>query len=208
MAKSNIIMVANPKGGTGKTTLATNLCGYFARQKKSVALVDLDRQQSSLRWLALRDEKLPAITGFYAGNQSTMHLPSDFDVIVIDTPAGLQGYKLSDYLRTCHKLIVPFSPSVFDMNATEDFLQIVKKEMKSAKSKIALVAMRADVRNRSAQNLESFAEDVHFTLRATLRPTQNYVSAAIVGATIFDPPNVKNKKDVEQWHELLTWLSE
>ena len=58
MAANNIIMVANPKGGAGKTTLATNLCGYFARQNKSTALVDLDRQQSALRWLALRNEKL------------------------------------------------------------------------------------------------------------------------------------------------------
>ncbi len=205
---SQIIMVANPKGGTGKTTIATNLCGYFARQNKSVALVDLDRQQSSLRFLALRSEKLPVITGFYAGNQLTAHLPRDFDHIVIDTPAGLQGFKLSDYLRICQKLIVPFSPSVFDLNATEDFLQIVKKEMLSARSKIALVAMRADIRRRAWQGLETFADELHFDIRATLRPTQNYINAAMVGATIFDPPNATNKKDVAQWSELLKWLEE
>ena len=101
---------------------------------------------------------------------------------------------------------MPFSPSVFDMNATEDFLQIVKKEMLGARSKIALVAMRTDVRNRAAQSLETFAEEVHFPLCATLRPTQNYVNAAIIGATIFDPPHAKHKKDVEQWEALLKWI--
>ena len=103
---------------------------------------------------------------------------------------------------------MPFSPSVFDLNATEDFLQIVKKEMLSANSKIALVAMRTDVRLRAAQNLETFADEVHFTLRAILRPTQNYVNAAMTGATIFDPPHAKNKKDAEQWSGLLKWLNE
>ncbi len=201
-----IIMVANPKGGAGKTTLATNLCGYFARQNKKTALVDLDRQQSSLRWLALRNENLPAITGFYAGNQLTANLPRDFDRVVVDTPAGLQGYKLNDYLRAAQKLIVPFSASVFDMNATEDFLRVVKQEMLGAKEKIALVATRTDPRNKAAQVLNRFAEELNLPVYATLRPTQNYVNAALTGETVFDPPLSKNKKDVAQWEQLIEWL--
>ena len=54
-------LIANPKGGCGKTTLATNLAGYFARQGHRVMLGDIDRQQSSREWLKLRPQGLPPI---------------------------------------------------------------------------------------------------------------------------------------------------
>ena len=67
------VLVANPKGGAGKTTLATNLSGYFANKGKKTTLCDLDRQQSSLRWMAFRDPALAAITGYFAGNQISLN---------------------------------------------------------------------------------------------------------------------------------------
>ena len=56
-----VIVVANPKGGVGKTTLATNLAGYFASRGEKVMLGDVDRQQSSRTWLSLRPIGLPII---------------------------------------------------------------------------------------------------------------------------------------------------
>ncbi len=53
------ILIANSKGGSGKTTLATNLAGYFASLGKRVMLNDLDRQQSSAQWLARRPAVMP-----------------------------------------------------------------------------------------------------------------------------------------------------
>ena len=69
------VLVANPKGGAGKTTLATNLAGHFANEGRKVTLCDLDRQQSALRWMAFRDPDLPAVTGYFAGNQLALSLP-------------------------------------------------------------------------------------------------------------------------------------
>ena len=56
------ILIANPKGGSGKTTLATNLAGYLAKQNQRVVMWDLDQQKSSLNWLALRSPELPSIS--------------------------------------------------------------------------------------------------------------------------------------------------
>ena len=49
-----VVVVANPKGGVGKSTMATHIAGYYASKGHSVMLGDADRQQSSKLWLGLR----------------------------------------------------------------------------------------------------------------------------------------------------------
>lgn len=200
------VLVANPKGGAGKTTLATNLSGYFANLGTKTTLCDLDRQQSALRWMAFRDAALPSITGYFAGNQIALNLPKEADWVVVDAPAGLQGYKLSDYLRAVDKVVVPLVPSIFDMAATEDFLNSIRTEMRGQRSKIGIVAMRVDPRTKAAGMLEEFLTHFDIPIVAYLRNTQNYVNVAAGGATIFDPPRAKHRRDVEQWGGLVDWL--
>jgi len=200
------VLVANPKGGAGKTTLATNLSGYFANQGLTTTLCDLDRQQSALRWMAFRDASLAPVTGYFAGNQIGLNFPKEADWVVVDAPAGLQGYKLSDSMRSVDKIIVPLVPSVFDMAATEDFLNVIRSEIRGAKAKVGIVAMRVDPRTRAAGMLEEFLTHFDLPIVAYLRNTQNYVNVAAAGATIFDPPKARHKKDLEQWASLLAWM--
>lgn len=202
------VMVANPKGGAGKTTLATNLAGYFANQELSVSLCDLDRQQSSLRWMAFRDPGLPSVTGYFGGNQMLINLPQEPDWVVLDAPAGFQGYKLNDYLRAVDRVIIPVVPSIFDMAATEDFLNAVRQDLRGRAAKIGIVAMRVDPRTRAAAMLEEFLRHFDIPILAYLRNTQNYVNVAAAGQTIFDPPRSKFKRDAEQWGSLLEWLKD
>lgn len=200
------VLVANPKGGAGKTTLATNLSGYFANQGKRTTLCDLDRQQSALRWMAFRDPALPAVTGYFAGNQISLNLPREADWVVVDAPAGLQGYKLSDYLRAVDKVVVPLVPSVFDMAATEDFLNSIRGEIRGQRKKVGIVAMRVDPRTKAASMLEEFLTHFDIPIVTYLRSTQNYVNVAAAGATLFDPPRAKHRRDLEQWVALTAWL--
>lgn len=200
------VLVANPKGGAGKSTLATNLSGCFANQKKTVTLCDLDRQQSSLRWMAFRDPGLPPITGYFGGAQISLSLPQDPDWVVLDAPAGLQGYKLSDYLRVVDKVIVPLVPSVFDMAATEDFLNSIRNEMRGRRGCIGIVAMRVDPRTKAAGMLEEYMRHFDIPILGYLRNTQNYVNVAAQGMTVFDPPRARHKRDVAQWEPILEWL--
>ena len=200
------VLVANPKGGAGKTTLATNLCGYFANEGKKVTLCDLDRQQSSLRWMAFRDPDMAPVTGYFAANQIVLNLPQEADWAVLDAPAGLQGYKLSDYLRTVDRVVVPLVPSVFDMAATEDFLNSIRSDMRGRRGSLGIVAMRVDPRTKAAAMLEEYLRHFDIPILAYLRSTQNYVNAAAAGLTIFYPPRTRNRRDVEQWDGLLSWL--
>lgn len=200
------VLVANPKGGAGKTTLATNLAGYFANAGKQTTLCDLDRQQSSLRWIAFRAPELPPITGYYGGNQIVLNLPREADWVVVDAPAGLQGYKLSDHIRAVDKVLVPVVPSVFDMAATEDFLNSIRNDIRGLRNKVGIVAMRVDPRTKAAAMLEEFLSHFDVPIVAYLRNTQNYVNVATAGATVFDPPRGRHRKDLEQWQGIVNWI--
>lgn len=200
------VLVANPKGGAGKTTLATNLAGHFANENKKVTLCDLDRQQSALRWMAFRDQALAPVTGYFAGNQLVLNMPKEADWVVLDAPAGLQGYKLADYLREVDKVLVPLVPSIFDMAATEDFLNAIRNDMRGRRNSVGIVAMRVDPRTKAAAMLEEFLKHFDIPIVAYLRNTQNYVNVAAAGMTIFDPPRSRHRRDVEQWSQLVKWL--
>jgi chromosome partitioning protein len=201
------VLVANPKGGAGKTTLSTNLAGYLANERKTVTLCDLDRQQSALRWMAFRDPALAPVAGYFAGNQLMLSLPKENDWVVMDAPAGFQGYKLNDYLRMVDKVLIPVVPSVFDMAATEDFLNTIRSELRGRRHSLGIVAMRVDPRTRAAQMLEEFLKHFDIPIVSYLRNTQNYVNVAAAGLSLFDPPRARNKKDIEQWQSLIDWLN-
>ncbi len=201
------VLIANPKGGAGKTTLATNLAGYFANKNLKTTLCDLDRQQSALRWMAFRDAALAPVAGYFGGGQLMMNFPNEADWVVVDSPAGLQGYKLADCVRTVDRVLVPLAPSVFDMAATEDFLNSLKTEVRGYRAKVGIVAMRVDPRTRAAGMLEEFLKHFDVPIVSYLRNTQNYINVAASGATIFDPPKGRHRRDIEQWNPIVEWLA-
>ena len=199
------VLIANPKGGSGKTTLSTNIAGYLAAQGNRVAMLDLDRQKSTSQWLGIRPADLPAI--------SLMHEPKDpsryADWLVIDSPAGLHGKNLEYALRLSDYIIVPIAPSVFDILASRDFLKTLSQEKLIRKNKISVgvVGMRMDPRTRAALTLEQFLATLDLPVLAYLREAQVYVSAAFEGKTLFDLPPHLAERELEQWNYLLRWMN-
>jgi len=203
------LLIANPKGGTGKTTLATNVAGWLAGKRQRVVLADLDPQQSSSQWLARRPALFPAIWGWSPEGKKRALKELDPTWIVVDTPAALHGGDLRDAVRRADLMLVPLAPSAFDIAATQRFLAIVaeQKAVRRGELAIGLVAMRVDARTHSAAELDAFLAGYRLPLVTHLRDTQVYVSCARDGASVFDLPRSRGEQDWAQWQPLTRWIA-
>jgi len=199
------VLIANPKGGSGKTTVATNLAGYFATRGRRVLLSDLDRQQSALEWLQRRPYRLPLIRPH---DTKKTKQDKDAEWMIVDSPAGLRGEKLSEAIKSADWVIVPVQPSAFDIGATRDFLEVLREEKAIRKQRafVALAGIRVDARTRTAANLQSFMESTGLPILTYLREAQVYRLAAEQGASLFDIRPSLVTRDLQQWAPLLHWL--
>lgn len=202
-------LVANPKGGAGKTTLATNLAGYLAKSGRRVMLGDTDRQLSARDWLGVRPPALPEILTWEVDRDAPARPPKGTSHVVLDSPAGLHGKFLERVAKAVSHVIVPVQPSYFDILATRQFLDFLlgEKTVRKARTQIAVVGMRVDPRTRSAAELERFLASYDLPVLAYLRDTQLYVQVAANGMTLFDLPPWRVEKDMAQWQPILDWVN-
>lgn len=203
-----VVAVVNPKGGVGKTTLATNLAGYFAARGHRTMLGDFDRQQSSAQWLKLRSPALPAIET-WAMNGSLARPPRGVTHVVLDTPAQIDGRRLADVVRVADGILVPLQPSMLDVLATGTFLETLRaafRDDRVFRRTVALVGVRVDPRTHAAEHLGRFLASLKLPVVGALRDTQNYLHLAAHGLTLFDLPARGVDKDLATWAPLLEWL--
>lgn len=201
-----VIVVANPKGGVGKSTLSSNIAGYFARQGHAVMLGDVDRQQSSRLWLRLRAENLPRIQSWDITEDHIARPPKGTTHIVLDTPAGLHGPGLDAVMKLADKVVVPLQASVFDIYATQDFLAELSRRKRADKTQLAVVGNRIKDHTKATEHLKEFLQTLDIPLLGLLRDTQNYAHLAAHGLSLWDVAPHKVEKDLEQWAPVLNWL--
>ena len=201
-----VIVVANPKGGVGKSTLSTNVAGYYASKGHAVMLGDVDRQQSSKLWLGLRPAAARPISTWDAGADRIVRVPKGVTHAVLDTPAGLHGWRFKDVLKMADKVLIPLQPSIFDIYATRDFLALLSDTRQGKAVSIGLVGMRVDERTIAANNLHQYVDTLGLPVLGYLRDTQNYVHLAASGLTLFDVAPSRVAKDLAQWQPICHWL--
>ncbi|MDO9293634.1 MAG: ParA family protein [Hydrogenophaga sp.] len=203
-----VVVVANPKGGVGKSTLSTNVAGYFASQGHSVMLGDADRQQSSALWLKLRPAAARPIATWAISHDLIARPPRDTSHVVLDTPAGLHGWRFKDVLKLADKVLVPLQPSIFDIYATRAFLDELAESRHADQLDIGIVGMRVDARTIAADKLHEFVDSLGLPVLGYLRDTQNYIHLAARGLTVFDVSPSRVEKDLQQWQGICDWLGD
>ncbi|MGD7215936.1 ParA family protein [Ralstonia pseudosolanacearum] len=129
--------------------------------------------------------------------------------VVLDTPAGLHGWRLADLIRLAGHVIVPLQPSMFDILATQAFLCKLadEKPVRHGEAKVGVVGMRVDMRTRAAEQLQRFVQGLQIPILGYLRDTQNYVQLAAHGLTLWDVAPSRVARDVEQWRGILDWVA-
>ena len=199
------ILVVNPKGGCGKTTLATNLASYYALWEVPVALIDLDPQQSSQQWLAQRSKDLNPIEGI-DGSHGRMSVSDGIQRIIIDAPARTTSAQLKRLFDKADEVVIPVLPSPIDIRAAAHFIGGLMLDKILSGSRIGLVANRVRENTLIYNNLEKFLNKLKIPLVTHLRDTQNYIRAAEGGFGIFEMPPYLVDRDMDTWKPLIQWI--
>ncbi len=203
------VMVLNSKGGSGKSTLSTNLARYQASAGKKVVLVDFDPQASSLDWLAARPSGRKSIIGV-DGSNGTIKVPRSADYVIYDTPAAVAAKDLTNFLRRAQSVIIPVLPSPIDMRAATPFIRKVLDNGRVARKecRVSLVANRCRENTNVYHQLDGYLRKVRQApFISVLRETQNYNRAAERGLGIFELAPYLVSKDLDQWEPIIKWLN-
>jgi chromosome partitioning protein len=205
-----VIAVLNPKGGVGKTTLATNVAGYFASLERETMLGDVDRQASAKAWLDMRPAAAAPIRNWELDGK-VARPPRGVTHVVLDTPAQIDAATLAAVLKVADRVLIPLQPSMFDILATQRFIEelgALSQSIRRLPESVAVVGMRVDPRTRAADQLARFVSQLGLPVAGYLRDTQNYVHLAAHGLSVFDVPAQRVDADLATWRPLVAWLEQ
>jgi len=211
------IVVLNPKGGSGKTTIAINLASYFASRQQSPVLMDHDPQGSSLRWVKKRQPMQPpvhVVPAFYNDGRTTrsfqLRTPSGATHLIVDTAAAISAHEMPELTRLADKILVPVLPSDIDIHACSrcirDLLLVAK--IRREDNRLGVIANRVRRNTLTYQSLVRFLNTLGVPIVATIRDSQNYVRGAELGLGVHEMKAYIARDDVEQWGPLIAWLAQ
>jgi len=211
------ILVINSKGGSGKTTLTTNLASYYASRKIRTALMDYDPQGSSMQWLRVRPDQAEKIHGANAAppkgatiqRSSQIWIPADTEVMIIDAPAGVKGLLLQELVRRTNFIVIPVAPSAIDIHSTADFVKelFLFGGARTSKAKIAVVANR--VRSSSSSvyaSLERFLNSLKLPFLTNIHDSEIYLETAEKGLGVFEMDEAATAVERRELLPIMQWV--
>jgi chromosome partitioning protein len=210
------VVVLNPKGGCGKTTLATNLAAYYAHRGPPPTLIDCDPQGFALRWLTKRPAERPrihALRGYVEGLNpvevdGAIAVPHESDLAIVDLPAAVPHARLHVYVHLADSLLLPIQPSEIDVYGATRFIAelLLVAQLDRRTRKLAIVANRVRMTTRSYRMLARFLGSLQIPLIASLRDSQNFVQAAAEGLGIAELPPYRTRDDMPAVEAIARWL--
>jgi chromosome partitioning protein len=209
------IVVLNPKGGSGKSTIATNLAAYYAWSGRNVALMDFDPQGSSMRWLGQRPQSVPAIHGIAAYERKmgvtrafALRTPPGTHKVIVDTPAAVTALQLPELTLDAHAIVVPVLPSDIDIHAASRAIAdlLLAGRVHRSERRLVIVANRARRNTKAFSSLMRFLESLRIPVAAVLRDSQAYVRSAECGLGIHEMKGSLLQEDLDTFKPLIDWL--
>ena len=211
------IVILNPKGGCGKTTLATNLASHYALHGPPPTLMDCDPQGYSMRWLDQRPSDRPEIHGIPSYEHTaqladSFHLDVwlDSETVIFDLPGSVGYDKIHALTYDANSILIPILPSAIDVYSASRFIAelLLVTQLDRRNRQLAVIANRTRQKTKSLQMLTRFLTSLEIPLIAVLRDSQNYVQAASQGIGIYEMPAYKVDKDIPQMKLIIDWLDQ
>src|SRR5437867_675024 len=213
--RMNTTLVINSKGGSGKTTIATNLASYFVANGVPTTVMDYDPQGSSINWLRLRNQTGTRLHGANAAPQKSgrirgveMFVPADTQQLVIDAPAGASGLLLQEMLNRADRIIIPVAPSAIDIHATANFIRdlLLVGRIRARNIQLAVVANRVRSSMPVYQPLERFLNSLGLPFLTRISDSDAYVKAAEAGIGIFEMPPAAAAAECAEFMPIIEWV--
>ena len=210
----NKIVILNPKGGCGKTTLATNLASYFALRGPPPALIDNDPKGYTVRWLEKRPRnscEIHGVANYNLSNHATrtwqLRIPNETSTVIIDTPAALGRQEINELTYDADCILIPVLPSAIDIRYATNFIADLLL-LTQFDRPVAVVANRTRQNTNSLTKLLGILTSLETPIIGVLRDSQNYLHAADLGLGIYEMPHHRVRKDVEQMDLIIDWLDQ
>jgi len=207
------IVVMNPKGGCGKTTLATNLAGWYALRGVTATLLDLDPHGYCTRWLEKRGADRPHVYGCAAslrGENTQLEVRRESSVLIVDLPAAITDRELHDFVHFADSLLLPVTPSAIDVHSATRFIAelLLDAQLDRSERRLAIVANRVRERTKSFAMLVQFLASLRIPLIASLRDSQDFVHAAAQGLSVCELPPHRAREHLPSLDAIGHWLAE
>ncbi len=200
------ILIANRKGGCGKTLIAVTLATALAARGERVALADADPQKSSLRWLKRRPDEAAPIRGIdWTSPKSLGEAPKKTAWLVVDAPGALDGGDAKPLIGEADAVLVPVLASVFDVDSAGRFLAEIEalKRVRKGRAVVELVANRLRPRARATARLDAFFAGLGQAPLARLSERAIYGELAERGLGLFDRPLARTAAARAEWAPIL-----
>lgn len=211
------IIVLNPKGGSGKTTVATNLAAIYALRKPPPTLIDCDPQGYCMRWLEKRAAHPSPIHGIAAPDarpadvlNGTALQSSESRQLIFDLPAAIPLDDLYAFTHMADSILIPIAPSSIDVHSATRLIAelLLDVQLDRRENKVAIIANRVRSNTKSFQMLKRFFASLEIPVISVLRDSQTYVTATGAGIGICEMPLYRVRDELIAWKAILAWLDE
>lgn len=210
-----IVVVANQKGGCGKSTSAIHIAAGLQEQGADVILIDADPQQSTMKWRAASAGKSPFNVVSIPNpilHQEGPSLAGKYDYVVIDCPHGKDVAITRSALAVAHLTLIPVNPSPFDIWSGDEIVPVIKRAQEINPGLLARVLITRKIPNTSLGR-ESHAAMGQFpfpVIRTAICQRVAFIECLVAGMSVlqYDPSGEAAKECRDLVKEIAATISD